>query len=183
MKKKIEVKQRDSSDCGAACLASVAACFGLRIPVSRIRLYAGTNKQGTNLNGLIEAAGQLRFRARALRAIGLKAEEIPVPSIYHLVLKNGLQHFVVVYQVNNKWIGYMDPAFGKIVRCPVPDFEKIWSGVVLLLAPSKEFQPGDETKSHFSRIRELIIPHRRQLIRAFLFAVLYTLLGLSVSFY
>ena len=61
MKKGIQVKQRDVSDCGAACLASVAAYFGLQIPVSRIRQYAGTDKQGTSLHGLIEAAEQFEF--------------------------------------------------------------------------------------------------------------------------
>ena len=183
MKKRIMVKQRDSSDCGAACLASVAAYFGLHIPVSRIRLYAGTNKQGTNLSGLIEAAVQLHFRARAVKSNGIKPAEIPVPAVYHLIMKNGLQHFVVVYRIKNKQISYMDPAIGKIIKYPLADFEKIWSGVVLLIAPTDEFRQGDKKKSTVLRFRELIIPHRRQLMRALLGAVLYTLLGLSVSFY
>jgi len=116
MKNKILVKQRDVSDCGAACLASVAASFGLKMSVSRIRLYAGTGKQGTNLNGLIDAAGKLKLRARAVRSKGIKPAEIPVPSIYHMVLKNGLQHFVVVYKIRNNKIWFMDPALGQIIK-------------------------------------------------------------------
>ena len=57
----IKVRQRDITDCGAACLASVAAHFRVRIPVSRIRLYAGTDKKGTNVLGLTEAAKKLGF--------------------------------------------------------------------------------------------------------------------------
>ena len=44
MKKFIRIKQRDISDCGAACLASVSSYYGLHLPVSRIREYAGTGR-------------------------------------------------------------------------------------------------------------------------------------------
>lgn len=54
--RKIKIKQRDITDCGAACLASVAAYYKLQLPVSRIRQFAGTDKRGTNVLGLIEAA-------------------------------------------------------------------------------------------------------------------------------
>src|SRR5450755_2003582 len=118
MKKSIQVKQRDSSDCGAACLASVAAYFGLHIPVSRIRQYAGTDKQGTSLYGLIEAAEKLRFHARGAKATDIDLKGIPVPTIFHLILENGLQHFVVVYKIRKKRVRYMDPALGKLITLP-----------------------------------------------------------------
>jgi len=44
----IRIKQHDITDCGAACLASVAAWHKLKIPLSRIRQWAGTDKKGTN---------------------------------------------------------------------------------------------------------------------------------------
>lgn len=49
-----KIKQRDITDCGAACLASVAEHYKLGIPVSRIRQYASTDKRGTNVQGLLE---------------------------------------------------------------------------------------------------------------------------------
>ena len=55
----IRVKQRDITDCGAACLASVAAFYGVRLPVSRIRQFANTDKKGTNILGMIEAAAKI----------------------------------------------------------------------------------------------------------------------------
>ncbi|MCG8476539.1 MAG: cysteine peptidase family C39 domain-containing protein, partial [Cytophagales bacterium] len=56
MKRSIRVKQHDITDCGAACLASIATHFGLKIPISRIRQYASTDQKGTNVLGVIEAA-------------------------------------------------------------------------------------------------------------------------------
>ena len=58
------IKQHDITDCGAACLASVAAHYQLQIPIARIRQYAGTDKKGTNVLGLLEAAQKLGFEAR-----------------------------------------------------------------------------------------------------------------------
>mgnify|MGYP003443601752 FL=1 len=52
----IKVKQRDITDCGAACLASVAANYNLKLPVARIRQMASTAKKGTNVFGMVEAA-------------------------------------------------------------------------------------------------------------------------------
>ena len=43
-----KVKQRDITDCGAACLASIGAWYKLGLPVSRIRQIAGTDQKGTN---------------------------------------------------------------------------------------------------------------------------------------
>ncbi len=52
----IKVKQRDITDCGAACLASVASFYKLEMPVARIRQIAGTDTKGTNVFGMIKAA-------------------------------------------------------------------------------------------------------------------------------
>ena len=64
MKPKIKIKQHDITDCGAACLASIAAHYGLSYPIARIRQYAFTDKKGTNVLGMIEAAGKLGIRSQ-----------------------------------------------------------------------------------------------------------------------
>ncbi len=183
MKRAILVKQRDKNDCGAACLTSVAAYFGLHIPVSRIRQYAGTSKEGTSLHGLTEAAERLHFQARAAKTTGIDIRGIPVPSIFHMVLENGLQHFIVVYQIRKKRIRYMDPAAGKLVCQNIDKFKKCWTGIVLLLIPSGQFQRGNEKKSVLIRFFQLILPHRNILLQAVVGALVYTVLGLSTSIY
>jgi ATP-binding cassette, subfamily C, bacteriocin exporter len=183
MKKSIQVKQRDATDCGAACLASVAAYYGLLIPVSRIRQYAGTDKQGTSLQGLVVAAEQLQFQCRTAKAAGIDLKAIPVPAIFHLVLENGMQHFVVVYKIKKKRLSYMDPATGELLCLFHPDFKMKWSGIILLLIPSNHFQRGSKKKSVYSWFWNLIRPHRSMMIQALLGAMVYTTLGLSTSIY
>ena len=64
---KVTIKQHDITDCGAACLASVSAHYNFEIPLSRIRQYACTDKKGTNVLGLLEAAKKLGFEAKGVR--------------------------------------------------------------------------------------------------------------------
>ena len=65
--KGIKIKQQDITDCGAASLASVCAHYGLAFPIARIRQYAFTDKKGTNVLGMIEAAGKLGFEAKGVK--------------------------------------------------------------------------------------------------------------------
>ncbi len=183
MKKSILVKQRDKSDCGAACLASVAAYYGLQIPVSRIRKYAGTGKQGTSLYGLIAAAEQLHFHAKAVKATGIDLNCIPLPTIFHLVLENGSQHFTVVYGVRKNHVRFMDPSSGQLIKQSILSFQASWRGVIILLTPSNKFQKRNDQKPVLTRFWNLITPHQNMLVRALLVAIIYTVLGLSAPIY
>jgi ABC-type bacteriocin/lantibiotic exporter with double-glycine peptidase domain len=98
----IRVKQRDMSDCGAACLASVARFYNLDVPVARIRQHAGTDKKGTNIAGMMEAAGRLGFEAKGVKGTFESLFKIPLPAIAHVVVNTQLHHYVVIYKINKQ---------------------------------------------------------------------------------
>jgi ATP-binding cassette subfamily B protein len=140
MNKKTCVKQHDITDCGAACLASVAAFYGLELPISKIRQMASTDKRGTNVHGMIEAAEKVGFLAKGVKSInpdGSKKTDplykIPKPAIAHVIVKESLQHFVVIYRISKTHIWIMDPADGKISKKSIADFTKEWTGVLIIL--------------------------------------------------
>ena len=97
----IKIKQHDITDCGAACLASISANFKLKLPISRIRQMAGTDKKGTNALGLIKAAEKLGFSAKGVRGGLDSLPKIPLPAIAHVIVKEVLQHYVVIYKVTD----------------------------------------------------------------------------------
>ncbi|MFW5701251.1 MAG: peptidase domain-containing ABC transporter, partial [Cyclobacteriaceae bacterium] len=183
MKKNIQIKQHDITDCGAACLASVAAHYNLNIPVARIRQLASTDKQGTNLLGLIEAAEKLGFSAKGVKGPFESLEKIPKPAILHVVVKKVLQHFVVLYKVTKKHVIVMDPGTGKIHNKSHEELRKEWTGVIVLLVPSEEFKPSNEKVSLTKRFLELLSPHKTVLTQALFGAAIYSLLGLTTSVY
>lgn len=182
-RKPIRIRQRDITDCGAACIASVAAFYRLYIPISNIRLVAGTDKQGTNLLGLIEAAESLGFKAKAAKGDKDSLHKIPFPTIAHIVLKSGLHHYIVIYNASKKGIEYMDPIDGKMHKVSIDHFMQIWSGVLLLLIPGTSFAAGGNKNSHLQRFLFLIKPYQSQMIHALVGALLYTVLGLTFSIY
>ncbi len=184
MKKgKIGVKQHDITDCGAACLASVAANFGLEMPISKIRQYASTDKKGTNILGMIEAAEKLGLSAKGVKGEYESLFKIPVPTIAHVVVKEVLHHFVVIYGVTKNHIEVMDPMDGKIHKIPHEEFKKQWTGVLVLIMPAETFQPRSEKVSISSRLWFLLKPHRAVLFQALIGAAVYTVIGLSTAIF
>jgi ATP-binding cassette subfamily B protein len=183
VRKSSRVKQQDITDCGAACIASVAAHYQLKLPVSRIRQYAGTDKRGTNVLGMIEAAERLGFQAKGAKGPIESLAKIPLPAIAHVIVKNGLHHFVVIYEVSAKKITFMDPGDGLEHKKSINDFSKEWTGVIILLLPDVEFIKGNQKTSSIDRFWQLIRPHSGVMILALLGAVIYTILGLASSIY
>ena len=180
----VKIKQHDITDCGAACLASVAAYWHLHIPIARIRQYAGTDKKGTNILGLTEASKKLGLNAIGVRGEMESLSKIPLPAIAHLELKEKqLHHYVVIYEVTSKYIKIMDPADGQFHKKSIDEFEKDWSGVLVLLEQKDSFEMRNDKISVFKRFWFLLSPHKGVLIQAFVGAVAYTFLGFSTSIY
>lgn len=188
------VKQHDITDCGAACLATISKQNGYKIGITKIREVAGTDKQGTNIYGLMQAAEQLGFGAKGVR--GNKEaffSEFPLPCIAHVVIDGGLLHYVVIHKITKKQVIIADPAVGIVKLKPEEFFGEIheegkapkyqWSGVLILLKKNESFKKGDETKGLFSRFFYLLLPQKKLLIHIFVASLVYTILGILGAFY
>ena len=183
MAKRVKIRQHDITDCGAACLSSVASYYGLNIPLSRIRQYASTDTKGTNVLGMIEAGEKMGFLAKGVRGELDSLFKIPKPAIAHVLVNEVLKHFVVIYKVSQHHILIMDPADGKFHKMTHEEFKKIWTGVLLLLLPGDRFETGNKKVSISRRLWYLLQPHRPILTQALVGAAIYTILGLSTSVY
>src|SRR5258706_5720864 len=183
MKKAVKIKQRDITDCGEACLASITAFHNLKLPVSRIRQLASTDKKGTNVLGLLEAASKLGFDAKGVRGEFDSLFKIPKPTIAHVVVKKVLQHYVVIYDATPKYIEVMDPGDGQMHRYTHDEFKEMWTGVLVLLWPSQSFEISNQKVSVGARFWQLIAPHRSVMTQAIFGALIYTIIGLSTSIY
>ncbi len=179
----IKVKQRDITDCGAACLTSIASYYKVNLPVSRIRQYACTDKKGTNILGLLEAAGKIGFSAKGVRGDWESLFKIPVPAIAHIVVKGILTHYVVIIKVNKSYIKVMDPADGEFHKLSHEDFKKQWTGVLVLIAPGERFRIREEKTKLIYRLLKLVEPSKGILTQSLIGALVYSVLGLSSSLY
>ena len=178
-----KIKQRDITDCGAACIASISAHYKLKLSVSQIRQLASTDKKGTNILGMIEALEKLGYQAKGVRGDIESLSKVPHPAIAHVVIKEVLHHYVVIYGVTGKHITVMDPADGKMHRYTHEEFSKIWTRVMIILLPGEKFQSGNNRISVLTRFWALISLHKSMMIQALVGALIYSLIGLSTSIY
>lgn len=188
------VKQHDITDCGAACLATIAKQNGYQIGITAIREAAGTDKQGTNAYGVIKAAEQLGFRAKGVKG-NREAffSEFPLPCIAHVIVEGNLMHYVVVHKITKKQIIIADPAEGIVKLTPEQFFgdnheenkppKYQWTGVLLLLEKSETFKKGNEIKGLFSRFVYLLLPQKKLIFHIFIASLIYTVLGILGAFY
>ena len=179
----IRIKQHDITDCGAACIASVCAFYGLKFPLAQIRQYAYTDNKGTNILGIVDAFNKLGFDAKGVRAEFDSLQIVPKPAIAHVIVKEILQHFVVVYKVGRSTLEYMDPSDGKMHKVSHEDFKKMWTGVLVLVEPKKTFVAMDKTTGNVKRFWQLFRPHRSALVQSLFGAIIVSVLGLSTSIY
>ena len=183
MEKDTLIKQHDIKDCGAACLASVGAHYGNKMPIAKIRQICHTDTRGTNILGMIQGLEAMGFNAKGVKGDIEALSNIPLPAIAHIIVNGQLHHFVVIYKLSKGKVTVMDPAYGKLEEYSEEDFTKIWTGVLVILEKNEYFEQKDERTSVYARFWNLVKPHKSILFQALLGAVIYTVLGLSTSIY
>lgn len=124
-------KQIDSADCGPTCLRMVAAYYGRRFELPRLREYCYISKNGVSLLGINEAAERIGFRCRGVKS---NFDRFVANAIFPCIVHWREEHFVVVTKVkvtkdrNDNWQGQIyvaDPAFG-MVTYSVEEFTDGW---------------------------------------------------------
>jgi ATP-binding cassette subfamily B protein len=179
------VRQIDSSDCGAAALATVALHYRLPLGLQQLRDLAGTGRAGTNLLSLIQAAETLGFAAKGVKGPYETLSQVPLPAIAHVKKEGGPGHFVVLYRVKKQGVVVADPAFG-IQKLSRDEFCGRWTGHLLLVAPEQQtLRPGicGVPVAPWSRFLSLLRCHIPLLVEAFCCALLMMGLGVATSYF
>mgnify|MGYP001301571549 CR=1 FL=1 len=161
--KKSFILQKDQSDCGVACLQNILHYHGVEISLERLRELSGTDKHGTTLLGLYQAAEQIGFKAQGCEAEGVhNLSEVKYPCILHLTINDHLLHYVIYYpsftrviskkegEIISKVNGYIfligDPGKG-IEYYTANELEALWkSKAALLLEPTEKLNQYKQTR-------------------------------------
>ena len=179
------VRQNDQSDCGAAALATLALYHRIPVPLEQLRDLAGTDRIGTNLFGLRQAAEKLGFATKAAKAEPQALHAVPLPAIAHVTNQDGLGHFVVLYRVASRFVVVADPASG-VRRMSRAEFAQLWTGFLLLAVPERATLPAAGRAAPLTpwrRLLGMLGAHRALLFEATCCALLMTLLGISTSYF
>lgn len=190
IKKYYGIKSLDTNDCGPACLASILGYYGYKTSIARISDIALTDINGTTIMGLIYAANAYHLSAKGVKVRGdfgekndnvfEKLEKVKVPFIAHLRFDSGIQHFVVIYEINKNDLVVFDPSKG-FKKYTHKHFLDIWTGKIILFDKMMNFKKGKDDKQTF--LNTIL---KRQIIGVFKVAfisLIISLFGIASSLY
>lgn len=169
MKKDTLIKQHDIQDCGAACLASISAHYGLKMPIAKIRQLSHTDIRGTNVLGMVQGLEKMGFNAKGVKGGADVLSDIPLPAIAHIVTKEHYHHYAVIYKVSNTSkspkggkIEVMDQPLEKLKNTPSRNFPRFGQAYSSLWKPMNTLSKGTK-KQAFTKDSIILFNH----IRAF----------------
>jgi ATP-binding cassette subfamily B protein len=162
--------QTDFKDCGPTCLKIVSKHYGQILKIQNLREYSETNREGSNLLFLSEAAEKIGFRTLGVKQNLKQLQEVPLPCVLHW----NKHHYVVLYKIKHDNYFISDPAIGKL-KYNKDEFIKFWignnanetteEGIALLLEPTPKFYQSEFEKESnkifsFSLLFKYLIPYK-----------------------
>lgn len=136
------ILQTEAAECGLASLAMVAGHHGFVTDLQTLRREHSISLKGSTLKSLIEIAGSMHLATRPLRVELAGLAQVRLPAIAHY----DFNHFVVITEVRSDYVVLHDPARG-VREVTLADFSKHFTGVVLEVTPTEQFQAQKPKKS------------------------------------
>jgi ATP-binding cassette, subfamily B, bacterial len=180
--------QMDSQDCGPASLKIIAKYFGKYYSLQYLRDKCGITKEGVSLLDISTGAESIGLRTLSIKCtIDDVVHSIPFPAI---VFWNN-NHFIVVYNADNRHVWVSDPAKGRI-KYSHEEFRKGWyqkneqTGILLAIEPTVGFKDSKAQKelkrNSFSSILKYFFPYKKNFIMVFIIMLFVTLLQSLLPF-
>lgn len=98
------------------------------------------------------------------------------------MIDDSLLHYVVITKVKGDTVVVSDPAKG-IVKYKKENFLKIWTKILILIAPTNNSQKGNKKQSTLISFFRLLISQKWLLLRIFILSMILTSIGIITSFY
>ncbi|MBE5906570.1 MAG: NHLP family bacteriocin export ABC transporter peptidase/permease/ATPase subunit [Lachnospiraceae bacterium] len=143
------ILQLEMMECGAACLTMILAYYDKWIPLEQIRNDCGVSRDGLKAKNILLTARKYGMQADGYRfsVKGLK-ERGTFPCILHW----GFCHFVVCNGFKGDKVFLNDPAKGA-VTVTLDEFNKLFTGVCIVLEPGVNFEASGKKKSIFGFVK------------------------------
>ena len=139
--------QMHATECGAACLGSILAYFGLWVPLNELRGRCEVSRDGSSAGGLARAARHYGLKCAGFSVdIGrLKTMRLP------LILFWEFNHFLILEGHDRDRFFLNDPATGRRTLS-LQEFDKGFTGIALQFETGPAFQPGGARLGILKRI-------------------------------
>ncbi|MDN0110044.1 peptidase domain-containing ABC transporter [Yersinia mollaretii] len=133
------VMQTEATECGLACIAMIAAYYGLNMDLQALRKHFQVSLKGMTLRDLIVLADRLSLGSRPVRADLDAVRQLKTPCILHW----SFNHFVVLKRFSRHGAIIHDPAKGER-RISMAELSQHYTGIALEIWPNPHFQRRTE---------------------------------------
>lgn len=178
------VRQRDTMQCGVACLSMICHYYGHPMSIDYLSQYCTSTVEGVSMKALVDAASMIGLRSFPVKATECSLIAKRTPCILHW----NQNHFVVLYKVDPQkrifWIA--DPGKGKY-RLSSDRFRKHWisaqsddteRGIALFFEPTDRFgKITDNFEKRNLRSFHFLFRNLKQYRKYFIHITLGLLLG------
>ena len=166
VKKGPVVVQRETVECGAACLSMILAYYGKWLSLEQLRTDCGVSRDGSNARCIVQAA-----RRHGLDAHGYRADISHLEHMAPAIIHWNYNHFVVFKGFDGGLAYINDPGIGSIA-VSMEDFNRSYTGVAITASPTDQFKPQGHQTSILHYVRENI----RGVSDAFIFTLIMGIL-------
>lgn len=181
------IKQHDTRDCGAACLASILLWYGAHIPLIELRQKMRVDKNGANILAICKTASMYGLDSEGCYVepeeffdnIGNECFKLPV--IVHTILENHMQHYIVVKKILPKdRIVVFDPQTGeKVLR--KEEFQRIFTGYFITVLPNSSFCRKKKDYGRYKKYLKIITMQRKKFLAAIICSLVAAILSITAS--
>jgi ATP-binding cassette subfamily B protein len=181
------IKQRDESDCAAACLTMITNFYEKKFSLGQISELSNLSSPHVTPNTIITGAELMGFNASAY---ALNYDELKRVKLPGIIGWEGY-HYTVIYRVTDKEVHLADPAKG-IIKLNRKNFEQGWTqaqvpgvetdpgiGVFIGLAPTARFDQLEPPKRPIMHFVGYLWPYKKYFGDALIAALILNLLGLA----
>ena len=137
------IMQMEALECGAACLAMIAAYYGKWVPLEQVRSDCGVSRDGSKASNVVRAARAYGFEASGFR---MQPEALRSQGVFPCIVHWNFSHFVVCRGFKGGKVHLNDPARGE-VTVTEEEFDAAFTGVMLRFVPGPDFQPSGKPRS------------------------------------
>jgi ATP-binding cassette subfamily B protein RaxB len=133
------VRQTEMTECGLACLAMIAGCYGLDVDLGTLRRRFKPSMRGASLKSLIGIADEMGLSSRPVKLKLEGVKNLQLPAVLHW----DMNHFVVLERFKRGRALIHNPD-GRSRWYDMAELSCHFTGVALELNPADDFEPGEQ---------------------------------------
>lgn len=181
------IRQHDTRDCGAACLATLLKFYGSVVPMIRIREHMRIDKNGASMYALCRSAEHFGFNAEGYEGTlneireEVTAGTIKLPLIAHVIVDDTLLHYVIIEKINDNTVIVFDPAKGKS-KYKVCEFENLFTGFFISIKPNENFKKEKKSVGPYKKFMVIVTKQKKLFISAIILSLILAAFSIFASF-